>query len=237
MEINQTQTQNQSNIEFPPIKGTHYIYYIFFTIVAVFWFIIVAFYVSQLLISKTASDSRFLYLMLLISTYPIYIFINNYIEISNSDKLTGLSPYFPICVNAYDTLTQEEKNLNIAAKVDWHCFSKQKEYLVNRSDTITNKTTYAIRTLFTIIIFLFGFGKINTFNYKLITKNSNFVKALIQGACITVLILLTVKYFGVNYYYISAMMNLLYESIYLINITSLFILVIYLFYNLMGLIF
>ena len=80
------------------------------------------------------------------SIYKIYI----------STDLIGISPYYPICVSTYDTLTPEEKKLGAIAKVDYRCQEKQSKFLADHGELASKKTQYSIRILFTIIETDFG---------------------------------------------------------------------------------
>jgi hypothetical protein len=217
---------------FPTITYTNNFYYIIYVLVLIAWIFMIYLYSTSLLSKNDIDDSKFLIILLGLSIYPVYIFASSLFKIQDTKDLIGISPYYPICIYTYDTLTKDEKKLGAVAKIDYNCEEKQKKFLANHGELTSKKIQYTIRILFTIIVFLFGFGKINTFQYKLITKNNAFIKTLIQGAVIVSIISLTVKIFGQNFGYLSAVSITFYEAIYHLSVGTLLILIAYLLYNL-----
>jgi hypothetical protein len=226
--------KSTSNTIFPTITYTNNFYYLIYTLVLVVWIFMVYLYSSNLLSSNDKGDSKFLIFLIALAIYPIVIFSMSLYKIYGTHDLIGISPYYPICIYTYETLSEDEKKLGAVAKLDYQCEEKQKKFLANHGELTSKKIQYSIRILFTIIVFLFGFGKINTFQYKLITKNNAFVKALIQGAVLISIISLTVKIFGQNFGYLSAVSISFYEAIYHLGIGTLLILIAYLLYNLFA---
>ena len=128
-------------------------------------------------------------------------------------------------------LTADEKQAGILLKINNKCTRMQQTFLRDKATTIQDRALMTIKILFTLIIFLFGFGKTSSFHYKLITKNSYFIRSLIQVACITGLISLTVNFFGINFYYISNILDTAYNALFVMSITTLAILILYLLHN------
>ena len=219
---------------FPTIAYTNNFYYAIYTLVLIVWIIMIYLYGTNLLSSNDKDDSKFLIFLIALSIYPIVIFSMSLYKIHGSKDLIGISPYYPICIYTYETLSEDEKKLGAVAKLDYQCEEKQKKFLANHGELTSKKIQYSIRILFTIIVFLFGFGKINTFQYKLITKNNAFIKTLIQGAVLVSIISLTVKIFGQNFGYLSAVSITFYEAIYHLGVGTLLILISYLLYNLFA---
>ena len=217
---------------FPTIDYEDTIFYIIFTLSLLIWGILISIYIYTLWSSKYDEDNKFIWVLGIIALYPIYIFINSINIIAKDKTLLSLSPFFPICIDGYHTLTQKEKDLNIIGKIDYECWQKQHKYLFESSNLITNKSNYSIRILFTIIVFLFGLGKISTFQYKIITKNNRFVKSLIQGAAICGIVLIGSRFLAADLNYITLIFNTFFTNLVHINIATLMILIAYLLYNL-----
>ena len=197
----------------------------------VLWVGISSIYIYNLNRSNNKSDTKFLYILLVIILYPFYVYIITCIEIYKTSNIVGLGPEYPICNTTYNGLTSSEKHAGIIGKLNNKCTKTQQSFLRNKATTIQRRGLMTIKILFTLIIFLFGFGKTSSFHYKLITKNSYFIRSLIQVACITGIITLTVKFFGVDFYYISNILDTVYNAIFVISVTTLIILILYLLHN------
>ena len=237
IDINNNKNIKNNKTIFSTITYEDTLFYIIYIICLIIWIILIIFYRNNLVSNKNKDDIRFTIILLIISLYPFIIFITSMYNVYKSKTLMGISPFFPICISGYNTLTEEEKKVNIVAKVDYKCWQKQHKFLFDSANLISDKSNYAIRILFAIIIFLFGSSKIYTYQYKLITKNNNFIKSLIQGACISGLILLSSKFLGQDYNYLSILFRTFFDNLLHINIATLIILIAYLLYNLIILYF
>ena len=87
--------------------------------------------------------------------YGKFIIVNG----SKGSGLLSLSPLYPICIYGNNTLTDNQKHVDIKGIIDYKCLDKQNLFLESQSNIISNNSHYAIQILFTLLIFLFGFGK------------------------------------------------------------------------------
>tara|TARA_Y100000389_G_C17463642_1_gene523698 strand:+ start:44 stop:757 length:714 start_codon:yes stop_codon:yes gene_type:complete len=229
MTTNIEKPKNEDYIQ--EVTDMNNIYYMFFSVMIILWFIILCIFIYNLKNTKSNTDKTFIYLLLIIGMYPFYIYIMTCVKIYKTTNITGLGPEFPICATGIYSLTPEEKALGIIAKINNKCIKHQENFLRNKATTIQKRSLFTIKILFTLIIFLFGFGKTSSFHYKLITNNSYFIRSLIRVACISSLISLTINFFGVDFYYISNIIELLYNALFVISITTIAILITYLLHN------
>ena len=129
-------------------------------------------------------------------------------------------------------LTETEKDAGAIAKIDYKCWQKQRKYLFEQSKTLSDQSHFLIKILFTIVIFLFGLGKVNTFQYKLITQNQEFLKICLQTASVVGVILLSSIILGEANNYLALLQNVFFKGLYTLNITILMVFISYLSFNL-----
>lgn len=219
---------------FPEVQYEDKIYYIILISNLILVFFILYLFLNTLYYSKSKNDNKFIWICMLIFLYPISKIskaIYDVYNLPNKDVL-GIDPLFPACIDGYFMLTQTEKDSGAIAKLDYKCWQKQRKYLYQQSKTLSEQSHFLIKILFTIVIFLFGLGKVNTFQYKLITQNQYFLKLCLQSASVVGVILLTSIIVGEANNYLALLQNVFYKGLYRLNITILITFISYLSFNL-----
>jgi hypothetical protein len=219
---------------FPEVQYEDKIYY-FILSMNLLIFIIVLFLLTKcLLTSKSKNDNKFIWICILIFLYPILHIIKAIFEVYllRDKDVLGIDPLFPPCINGYFMLTETEKDAGAIAKIDYKCWQKQRKYLFEQSKTLSDQSHFLIKILFTIVIFLFGLGKVNTFQYKLITQNQEFLKICLQTASVVGVILLSSIILGEANNYLALLQNVFFKGLYTLNITILMVFISYLSFNL-----
>lgn len=219
---------------FPEVNYEDKIFYVILFLNLFILSIVLFFLVKCLILSKSSSDHKFIYICIIIFLYPIFNIIKAVYDVAmvkNKDIL-GIDPLFPACINGYFLLTENEKKAGAIAKIDYKCWQKQRKYLYDQSKSLSDQSNFLIRILFTIVIFLFGLGKVNTFQYKIITQNQEFLKICLQTASVVSVILLSSIILGQANNYLALLQNVFYKGLYRLNITILMVFISYLTFNL-----
>lgn len=219
---------------FPEVEYEDKIYYFILSMNLLIFIIVLFLFTKCLFSSKSKNDNKFIWICILIFLYPILHIIKAIFEVillKDKDVL-GIDPLFPACINGYFMLTETEKDAGAIAKIDYKCWQKQREYLFVQSKTLSDKSHFLIKILFTIVIFLFGLGKVNTFQYKLIKENQEFLKICLQTASVVSVILLSSIILGEANNYLALLQNVFFKGLYTLNITILMVFISYLTFNL-----
>lgn len=219
---------------FPTVNYENTIYYIIFIISIIIWIILIFSFLSNFNYKQYKYEKYFIWIFCIIILYPIYIFISSIYSVYNHNYIMGLSPFFPICIKGYNALTSEEKKLDIVGKIDYKCWQNQHKFLFDSTNLISVRSHYLIRILFTLIVFLFGLGKVNTFQYKLIMQNKLFIKSVIRGAALCGIILISARFLVEDFNYLTIILNVFFGNLLHINIAILIILITYLLFNLFN---
>jgi hypothetical protein len=155
-------------------------------------------------VGSFGSSYSFLPFFALIATYPIIYYVNQVVltqKGTRSGLLANLDPYFAICTDGPDGLTDKEMNLGAVGKVNYKCVKEEDNFNFEYSQMIIGRAYYMIYSIFALTLFLFtqSAGK---FKNTLVTSDSPFVTRLIQLALFLALILMASNVF-VQYYYLS----------------------------------
>jgi hypothetical protein len=219
---------------FPEVEYEDKIYYFILSMNLLIFLIVLFLLIRCLYLSQSNNDDKFIWICIFIFLYPILHIIRAFFEVySIKDKdVLGIDPLFPPCIDGYFMLTETEKDAGAIAKIDYKCWQKQRKYLFQQSKTLSDQSHFLIKILFTIVIFLFGLGKVNTFQYKLITQNQEFLKICLQTASVVGVILLSSIILGEANNYLALLQNVFFKGLYTLNITILMVFISYLSFNL-----
>ena len=184
----------------------------------VYWLFLIFKYYRALMethsVESIKSLKGFLPYFTVIVIYPILFYIKQLVHTVKSSKisiLSSLSPLFPICFESQTSLTTEELDMGAVGKVDYKCLKKQTAYVTSITNMVINSSYYLIYGMFALTLFLFATDA-GSFRNKITSRNSVFMKKLIQQALFLSLILMSSALFT-EYYFLSTIFMYLYKNI------------------------
>lgn len=233
MSIMNTNVNNNVLHDFKYTKQTAYITYV---IPLIIWIICSLRFFYTLKNSKYTNDKKFIPYMLFIIAIPLFLLFKA-IYLVEQTPLIGLTPFTPVCVNGSTLIDESLKSKGIVGIVDYECLARNQRGIWKGVDIIMDHTDFAIKLLFSIVIFLFGLTYYPKLEYTKIAPNEVFIKNLIQTCSLCAVLVIGSVFIGNDLNYISILLNILFSNIVLLVISSLIILISYLLFNLLKIYF
>jgi len=155
--------------------------------------------------SSYASSYYYLTFFTVIVAYPVIYFVNQLLVTNTTGEdggLPNLDPYYGICMQGPNSLTDKEMGMGVVGKIDYKCMKEQFDYNSTAFEMITSRAYSVVYAIFTLVLFLFT-SSAGKFQDQLATRNSTFVRACVQHALFLALILVSGSLLK-NYYYVSS---------------------------------
>ena len=163
---------------------------------------------------KIGEPQDYLPFFIVISVYPILYFINEIISTNNEEsagRISNLDPYYGVCVHGPTSLTQDERDSGIIAKVNYRCIKSQQAYNEKQGELIIYRTYTIVYVMFLLTLFLMGDSKLNNEN-NLLLKNDVFLTSIIKHSLFLAFIIMCSKFF-VTYRYKTTILLFLFTNL------------------------
>ena len=150
------------------------------------------------------SSYYFLPFFALIAVYPVLYFTNQLIvtnSVGEDGGLPNLDPYFAICIQGPNSLTNNEMKLGAIGKLNYKCLKEEFDFNTRSFQVVTERAYSVVYAIFTLVLFLFT-SQAGKFQDQLATRNSTFIRSLIQHSLFFSLLLISGSLLK-NYYYVS----------------------------------
>ena len=150
----------------------------------------------------------FLRYFVVLATYPVLYIINQIFGIYQAGKigeLTGIDPYYGMCVIGPDSLTKYEIGLGAIGAMDYRCHAEQYELTNSQTNYLISSTYYIVNALFALVLFFFT-QSAGRFKNVIANRDSIFVTAVIKYALVLSLLIMGFSVLG-DYYYLTLVVN------------------------------
>ena len=199
---------------------------VIYVIVSVVW-IIIAYYLLYKPI-RTLFSGYLKGIVVAILSVPVLIFGNNVYKSAAYKQLTDVPTDYSICLTPESQLSIEEKEYGAVGKIDYSCLRNQYDMQKSRAIGIQNQSYNLIYSLFTLILLLFTIKRTK----QIIRNEDIFIRnAIMSSMMFSVLTLLAPLYAEYGWYSIN--INIIFESIFQMNVITVIGLVMYIGYRLM----